>query len=96
MRVRIYASSLLISVALVALVSAIASIPSCSALGCLLLPGMLLAALVFPEGVHSDSGIAYLVLAGLIDIVLFALVLMWLWRLAERRRAANEARERSV
>jgi hypothetical protein len=76
-----YLWSLIISVALIALLGAIASIPGCSAGWLLLLPGAYLAAFVFPQGVNSTGGITYLVLAGLIDIVLLAFPVMWIWSL---------------
>ncbi len=89
MRLRIYGWSLVISVALVALVAAIASVPHCSAIGIVLLPGALLAAIVFPQGPESGAGNIYLVLAGLLDSLLVAFPVMWMWGLIERRRKAK-------
>jgi len=54
--------------------------------GVLLAPGMLLGALIFPEGAHSDFGTAYIVLAVLIDVVLVALLLVVVRKLMRRRR----------
>jgi hypothetical protein len=34
-------------------------------------PGMLLAAIVFPQGIHSDYGDAYMILAFAIDFILY-------------------------
>jgi hypothetical protein len=84
-----YPWSLLVSLSLIALVAGIASIPGCSAGWLLLLPGAFLAAVVFPEGVNSDGGNLYLVLAGLLDITLLAFPVMWIWGLIERRHKAK-------
>jgi len=35
------------------------------------IPGLLAAAIVFPQGIHSDHGIAYLVLAVCLNFALF-------------------------
>lgn len=88
-RYRVYVWSLLASVVLMALVGAIASVPGCSAMWVLLLPGALLAAIVFPQGPESDYGLVFLLLAGLLDVVLFAFPLAWLWKLFERHRRAK-------
>ncbi len=84
-----YAWSLLISVALMAAVGGVSSLPGCDNGWLLLVPGALLAALVFPQGVNSNGGILYLVLAGLIDLALLALIVMWVWGLIEGRRRAK-------
>jgi hypothetical protein len=89
MRLRIYVWSLVISVALVALVAAIASAPHCSVVGIVLLPGALLAAIVFPQGPESGAGNIYLVFAGLLDSLLIAFPVMWTWGLIERRRKSK-------
>jgi hypothetical protein len=81
--------SLAASAGLLTLVGAIASVPGCSAIGVLFLPGALLAAIIFPQGPESDNAILYLFLAGLLDIILFALPLAWIWKLIERRRQAK-------
>ena len=71
-KVRSYASSFAVALALTMLVGAIASLPRCSAVGVLLAPGMLAAAIVFPEGINSHWGTTYLVLAALLDALLLA------------------------
>lgn len=83
---RTYVWSLVISMLLVSMIGAIASIPHCSAVWGLLLPGAMLAAIVFPEGVNSYGGNAYLIVAGLWDIVMLAFPVMLSWKLIERRR----------
>jgi hypothetical protein len=37
-------------------------------------PGILLAAMIFPAGIHSDYGFAYMILAGMLDIMVFSLL----------------------
>jgi hypothetical protein len=53
---------------------AIASLPGLDAIGILMAPGIFGAAIVFPEGIHSDAGWTYLALAALIDLILFSLL----------------------
>lgn len=86
MNLRTYIWSFVISVAITVLVSAVASLPKCSAIGFLLLPGALIAAIVMPEGINSDAGNAYLVVAGLLDSIMLSFLVMWFWRLIQRRR----------
>jgi len=86
-----YAWSLVISLALVVLLVGIASIPSCDDAMFLLLPGAFLAAVVFPDGVNSNAGVFFLVLAGVVDIALIAFLVMWAWGFIERRSKARSA-----
>ena len=74
--VRVCLQSLAISLSFVLVVAAIANEPHCSALWVVLLPGAFLAAIFFPQGVNSYGGNAYLVVAGLLNIALFALFAM--------------------
>jgi hypothetical protein len=91
MNLRLYGWSVLIAVGLMVLVQAIVTIPGCENVGIVLLPGMLLAALVFPEGIHSDSGIAYLVLAVVLDGLLLAIpVMLCLKRVGRTRQRRRE------
>jgi hypothetical protein len=85
-----YAWSLLIAIVLIAVVGAIASIPGCSSMWLVLLPGAFLAAVVFPQGVNSHGGNLYLVLAGVLDITLLAFLVMWVWNLIEQRREPKD------
>ena len=89
---RLYAWSLAVSVVLIGIVAGIASVPHCSSVGVLLLPGALLAALVFPQGVESNAAVPYLVLAGLLDSALLAFPVMGVWRLVAGRK--QDLRER--
>lgn len=84
-----YAWSLLISAALMAVVGGVSSLPGCDNGWLLLVPGALLAALVFPQGVNSRGGIVYIVLAGLIDLALLAFLVMWVWGLIASRRGSK-------
>jgi len=84
--VRRYAWSCAVALALTVLVGAIASLPRWSAVGVLLAPGMLAAAIVFPEGINSEWGKAYLVLATLMNAFLLAWPVLWFWAWIERSR----------
>src|SRR5579862_7456387 len=44
------------------------------------IPGLLAAALVFPEGIHSDHSVAYLVLAMFLNFFLFFIPTFYLFR----------------
>ena len=56
------------SIGLIAVIAGIACIPGCDNGMLLLLPGVLLAAVVFPQGVNSAGGTLYLVLACVLDV----------------------------
>jgi hypothetical protein len=68
------------------LVGAVASVPRWSAVGVLLAPGMLAAAIVFPQGINSDWGKTYLVLAALMNAFLLAWPVLWFWTWIEHSR----------
>jgi hypothetical protein len=70
----------MMALALTVLVGAIASAPKCSAIGILLAPGMLAAAIVFPEGINSEWGKTYLVLAALMNAFWLSWPVLWFWR----------------
>lgn len=89
MGLRRYIWSFAVSVVVTALVAVLASLPHCQAFGFVLLPGALLAAVVFPQGPHSDFAVAYLVLAGILESLLIAFPVMWTWALIEQRRKAK-------
>ncbi|MDW5267124.1 MULTISPECIES: hypothetical protein [Acidobacteriaceae] len=75
----------LIGIASVAILAGIASIERFSSIGIVLLPGTLLAALFFPQGIESDHGIAFLVFATIFDSVLFALVALVVLRMRSNK-----------
>jgi len=77
--------AVLIGIASVAIFAGIASIERFSSIGMILLPGALLAALFFPQGIESDHGIAFLVLATFFDCVLFALVALVVLRMRSKK-----------
>jgi hypothetical protein len=94
---RVYLESFVISVGVTVLVIAVASMPSCSAVGIVLLPGNLLAGIVFPQGVHSNSGTTlYLVLSGFLTAVLLTFPAFWLLKLIKRRTESDRTKERSI
>jgi len=86
---REYLRACAVSLTLVALMSGIASVPGLSVVGVLLAPGMLLAAVCFPEGGHSDLAFVYVILAMLIDSLLYSWPVLWIWRVSARRTAAR-------
>lgn len=75
----------LIGVALVATLAGIASIERFSSVGMVLLPGALVAALFFPQGIESDHGIAFLVSTAIFDCVLFAFVALLILRIRSKK-----------
>lgn len=87
---RLYGWSVLVAIGLMMLVGAIASIPGCDPVWDALLPGAFLAAVVFPQGINSAGGNAYLAVAGVLDALLFAFPVMLCWKLIGRRRGTDE------
>jgi hypothetical protein len=83
---RNYAWSFVFALALTVLVGAIASLLRWSAVGALLAPGMLTAAIVFPEGINSHWGKTYLVLAALMNAFFLAWPVLWFGTWIERFR----------
>jgi hypothetical protein len=81
-----YAWSFAVALILTVLLGVVASVPRLSAVGVLLAPGMLVAAILFSGGPHSDWPITYLVLAGLMNALLLAWAVSWLWTLIGRAR----------
>jgi hypothetical protein len=84
---RLYGWSVVVAMGMMMLIGGIASIPGCDLVWDALLPGAFLAAVVFPQGINSAGGNAYLVVAGLLDALLFALPVMFCWQLAARRKS---------
>jgi len=75
----------IVGIATVAAIAGISSIDRFSSIGAVLLPGVLLAAIVFPQGVEGDQALVYLILAGLIDAALLGLLALFIIRIAARR-----------
>jgi hypothetical protein len=69
----------MVALALTVLVGAVASVSKLSAVGVLLAPGMLGAAILFPEGTNSDWAKTYLVIAALLNTFLLAWPVLWVW-----------------
>jgi hypothetical protein len=86
LQLRRYAWSFMGTLILTMLVGAVASVPRWSAVGVLLAPGMLAAAIVFPQGINSDWGKTYLVLAALMNAFLLAWPVLWFWTWIEHSR----------
>ncbi len=87
---QLYGWSVAVAVVLMGVVGAIASIPGCDKVWVVLLPGAFLAAVAFPQGVHSAGGNAYLAVAGVLDALLFALPVMLCWKLIGSNRRTKE------
>jgi hypothetical protein len=84
---RRYAWSLVMAFVWTVLIGSVASIPNSdiSDIGVLLAPGMLLAAIIFQEGVHSDFALGYLVAAGL-NAFFYSWLFLGSWLLIRRIR----------
>ena len=78
-QLRRYAWSFVVALVVTLLVGGIASVPRYSPAGVLFGPGMLVAAIVFPEGINSDWAKTYLVSATLMNAFLLAWPGVWLW-----------------
>jgi len=75
----------LIGIASVGILAGIASIERFSSIGAVLLPGALLAALFFPQGVESDHAVAFLVFSAIFDCILFALAALLVLRMRSKK-----------
>jgi hypothetical protein len=80
---RKYAWSFAVALTLTVLVGAVSGVPRLSAVG-VLAPGMLGAAMLFPEGIHSNWANTYLVIAGLMNAFFLTWPVSWLWTLISR------------
>ena len=80
----------LIGFAAVAIIVGVSTLPHLEAIGMVLAPGLLIAALIFQQGIHSDHAMLYLVAAGLLDAVLFSLLAL----LVIRTRSKDAVRHR--
>jgi hypothetical protein len=86
MRLRGYRWSFVFALLLTLLCAGLASVPGWSAVGVLLAPGMLVAAIVFPTGINSSWPNTYLVLAALMNALVLAFPVLWLWKAIGRFR----------
>ena len=83
MRLRIYLQSVGLSTIIAALIVGASSV---TPVGVVLLPGMLLAALVFPTGINSDYGYTHIILAALSDIFIVSLPMYFYLRWRSERK----------
>jgi uncharacterized membrane protein YoaT (DUF817 family) len=89
--IRRYAWSLAIALVwTAALVTVAGTVRRWSPVGVLLLPGMLGAAIVFPQGPEGDWPDAYMLLAGLMNVFLYSWLMYGAWALIERARRRNQ------
>lgn len=90
---RRYAWSCAIGVILTIFLGVAASITD-SFIGALLLPGILLAAIFFPDGIHSDHPMVYFAVAGIIETFVLSWPVMLVWTLvADLREAQRNLRD---
>jgi hypothetical protein len=89
--------SFAISLTITVLAAGIASFTHWSAVGTVLAPGIFAAALIFPEGVHSDSFYTYLFLTGILNVFVLTLpiLLLWNWIGPSRQTGSNRVVERT-
>ena len=81
-----YAWAFVVALVLTLLCGATASVPGWSAIGVVLAPGMLLAAIAFPTGNNSGWPNTYFVLAALLNALVLAFPVLWLWKAILRFR----------
>jgi hypothetical protein len=85
---RRYAFSYLIALVLTILLGVVAGLTD-SVIGALLLPGMLLAAIPFREGIHSSHPMVWFVLTGFMEAFVLSWLVMLVWTLVMRSRRTN-------
>jgi hypothetical protein len=85
-KLRTYAVSAGIGIAIVTLLSLGSDVATLEWLGYFLAPGLLLAAIVFPQGAEGDWPYSYLVAALLIDVILYAAIVWVIWTMVSRSR----------
>lgn len=88
-QLRGYGWSFVFALLLTLLCAGVASVPGWSAVGVLLAPGMLVAAIAFPTGINSDWPNTYLALAALMNALVLAFPVLWLWKAIGRFRNRN-------
>jgi hydrogenase-4 membrane subunit HyfE len=64
--------SVAVSTVIVFLIAAASSVPYITPVGAILLPGMLLAALFFDTGIHSDHPNYFVILVAVFNILIFS------------------------
>jgi len=83
---RDYIWSCVVSVGMVLVANAMPATTPPNPLMWLFAPGMLLAALLFPQGIHGDWPNAYLTLALGVDTLVLAWPVLGVWRIVRRLR----------
>ena len=78
----------LLGLGTIAAIAGIACIPHCDAVAYLLLPGVGIAALLFPQGIHGDAPFLFLTLAAVLDILIFSIPFILIVRTRARRELA--------
>jgi hypothetical protein len=87
---RIGLYSLSVSAFLILLICWVAGFPGCDFMWKLLLPGAFVGAIVFSTGINSSAGVGFILLAGLLDWLLFSIpVGIVMYFASERIRVAR-------
>jgi hypothetical protein len=79
---------ILSGVGLMAALGGIACIPHCDFVSYAFLPGVGIAALLFPQGIHRDAPFPFIAMAGALDILIYSLPLVLVLRSRARRQTA--------
>jgi hypothetical protein len=82
--------SLAYAIGLLAALAVLGAIPYLQIFAFLWLPGALLAALIFPEGIHSEFGFTYIFFAAFLDIALYTVPIYLLLASLESKKEARE------
>jgi hypothetical protein len=79
----------LLGVGLLAALIGISCIPHCDDVAYAFLPGVGIAALLFPQGIHGDAPFLFVAMAGALDILIYSLPFVLVLRSRARRQIAS-------
>jgi hypothetical protein len=85
----VYFTSSIAAVAITGLITVMADTRWGEPTAILLAPGLLVGAVLFPEGAHSNHSTAYLALAIMIDVVALTMLLIFAQKFLKKRRASQ-------
>lgn len=84
---RLYFLSCAIALAIIAAAAGLTYLTGSSAwIAGFWMPGVLLAALMFSQGIHSAHAIAYFAIAVLTDVLFLGLIVMLVWKAVRRAK----------
>lgn len=93
---RMFAWSYVAGLGLTLLLAALSGRPRGSSLGVLLAPGMLSAAIVFPQGIESDAAYTYMALAMVVNAFFLSWPLLGLWKVIQHFRKRTGENDNST